>query len=65
MDCESLVLCAAGMEERAAEFVERVGVRLPLDILRVLVTAAGVQDSIVGAHLLDQVAPAHPGIRKV
>ncbi|MFF0425587.1 hypothetical protein [Streptomyces sp. NPDC004520] len=33
MDCESLTLCAAGMEGCAAEFVERVGTRarLPLD----------------------------------
>ncbi|MFF8379441.1 hypothetical protein ACF07V_25305 [Streptomyces sp. NPDC015661] len=33
MDCESLALCADGMEGCAAEFVERVGlrVRLPLD----------------------------------
>ncbi|MYQ96771.1 transposase, partial [Streptomyces sp. SID4946] len=31
----------------------------------VLVTAASVQDSIAGAHLLDQVAAEHPRIRKV
>ncbi|WP_280885574.1 hypothetical protein [Streptomyces sp. LBL] len=30
-----------------------------------LVTAASVQDSVVGTRLLDQVAAEHPGIRKV
>ncbi|WP_328868714.1 IS5 family transposase [Streptomyces sp. NBC_00287] len=34
-------------------------------LLAVLVTAAGVQDSVAGTALLDQVATAHPGIRKV
>ncbi|MDX2565517.1 IS5 family transposase, partial [Streptomyces sp. TX20-6-3] len=34
-------------------------------LLAVLVTAAGVQDSVAGTHLLDQVAAEHPGIRKV
>ncbi len=34
-------------------------------LLAVLVTAASVQDSVAGAHLLDQVAAGHPGIRKV
>ncbi|MER6075343.1 IS5 family transposase [Streptomyces sp. NPDC001817] len=34
-------------------------------LLAVLVTAAGVQDSAVGTHLVDQVAAAHPTIRKV
>ncbi len=34
-------------------------------LLAVLVTAANVQDSIVGAQLLDQVAVEHPCIRKV
>jgi transposase len=31
----------------------------------VLVTAASVQDSVAGTHLIDQVAAAHPSIRKV
>ncbi|MER7947967.1 hypothetical protein ABTY59_11355 [Streptomyces sp. NPDC096079] len=31
MDCESLASCAADMAGRAAEFVEGVGARLPLD----------------------------------
>ncbi|MCL7491540.1 hypothetical protein M8I34_08780 [Streptomyces sp. MCA2] len=31
----------------------------------VLVTAAGVQDSAAGTHLLDQVAATHPTIPKV
>ncbi|MFJ8982833.1 IS5 family transposase [Streptomyces sp. NPDC102282] len=34
-------------------------------LLAVLVTAAGVQDSVAGTHLLDQVAAEHPGIGKV
>ncbi|MFF3277553.1 IS5 family transposase [Streptomyces chrestomyceticus] len=34
-------------------------------LLAVLVTAASVQDSAAGARLLDQVAAAHPGLRKV
>ncbi|MDX3512945.1 transposase [Streptomyces caniscabiei] len=34
-------------------------------LLAVPVTAASVQDSAVGARLLDQVAADHPGIRKV
>ncbi|SED46490.1 Transposase [Streptomyces sp. 2231.1] len=34
-------------------------------LLAVLVTAASVQDSVAGTRLLDQVAAAHPGIRKV
>ncbi|CAM5259801.1 Transposase OS=Streptomyces antimycoticus OX=68175 GN=SSPO_002070 PE=4 SV=1 [Streptomyces antimycoticus] len=34
-------------------------------LLAVLVTAAGVQDSVAGAHLLEQVATDHPSIRKV
>lgn len=34
-------------------------------LLAVLITAASVQDSVAGTHLLDQVAAAHPGIRKV
>lgn len=34
-------------------------------LLAVLVTAASVQDSIAGTRLLDRVAAAHPGIRKV
>ncbi|WUC98204.1 hypothetical protein OHS17_00345 [Streptomyces sp. NBC_00523] len=34
-------------------------------LLAVLVTAAGVRDSIAGAHLLDQVAAEHPGIGKI
>lgn len=34
-------------------------------LLAVLVTAASVQDSVAGTHLLDQVAAEHPGIRKV
>lgn len=34
-------------------------------LLAVLVTAASVRDSAAGTHLLDQVATAHPGIRKV
>ncbi|MFH8371815.1 IS5 family transposase [Streptomyces sp. NPDC018031] len=34
-------------------------------LLAVLVTAASVQDSVAGTHLLDQVAAAHPGLRKV
>jgi hypothetical protein len=34
-------------------------------LLAVLVTAASVQDSVAGAQLLDQVAAAHPTIRKV
>ncbi|MBO3680495.1 IS5 family transposase [Streptomyces sp. NEAU-YJ-81] len=34
-------------------------------LLAVLVTAAGVQDSMAGAHLLEQVAADHPTIRKV
>ncbi|GGX81352.1 hypothetical protein GCM10010358_39630 [Streptomyces minutiscleroticus] len=29
-----------------------------------LVTTAGAQDSVAGAHLLDQVAVTHPGVRK-
>jgi transposase len=33
-------------------------------LLAVLVTAASVQDSVAGTHLLDQVAAAHPTIRK-
>ncbi|GAB2744270.1 hypothetical protein GCM10027072_45230 [Streptomyces bullii] len=34
-------------------------------LLAVLVTAASVQDSAAGTRLLDQVAAAHPGLRKV
>ncbi|GAX57160.1 DDE transposase [Streptomyces olivochromogenes] len=34
-------------------------------LLAVLVTAASVQDSVAGTHLLDQVATVHPGIHKV
>ncbi|MEU1629362.1 IS5 family transposase [Streptomyces sp. NPDC020096] len=34
-------------------------------LLAVLVTAASVQDSVAGTRLLDQVAAAHPTIRKV
>lgn len=34
-------------------------------LLAVLVTAASVQDSVAGTQLLDQVAAAQPGIRKV
>jgi transposase len=34
-------------------------------LLAVLVTAASVQDSVAGTQLLDQVAAAHPTIRKV
>ncbi|MFJ2900720.1 IS5 family transposase [Streptomyces sp. NPDC087218] len=34
-------------------------------LLAVLVTAAGVQDSVAGTALLDQAAADHPGIRKV
>ncbi|MGW7529717.1 IS5 family transposase [Streptomyces sp. NPDC054783] len=34
-------------------------------LLAVLVTAASVQDSTAGTHLIDQVAAAHPTIRKV
>jgi transposase len=34
-------------------------------LLAVLVTAASVQDSVVGTHLIDQVAAAHPTLRKV
>lgn len=34
-------------------------------VLAVLVTAANVQDSVAGTHLLDQVAADHPTIRKV
>ncbi|MBT2423795.1 IS5 family transposase [Streptomyces sp. ISL-22] len=34
-------------------------------LIAVLVTAAGMQDSVVGTKLLDQVAADHPGIRKV
>ncbi|WP_330315101.1 IS5 family transposase [Streptomyces sp. NBC_00523] len=34
-------------------------------LLAVLVTAAGVQDSVAGTHLLDQVAAEHPSIGKV
>ncbi|OKJ49479.1 transposase [Streptomyces sp. CB02009] len=34
-------------------------------LLAVVVTAASVQDSVAGTHLLDQVAADHPGIRKV
>lgn len=34
-------------------------------LLAVLVTAASVQDSVAGTHLVDQVAAAHPTIRKV
>ncbi|GHJ96914.1 hypothetical protein SNE510_64330 [Streptomyces sp. NE5-10] len=34
-------------------------------LLAVLVTAAGVQDSVAGATLLDQVAADHPRVRKV
>ncbi len=34
-------------------------------LLAVLVTAASVQDSVAGTHLIDQVAAAHPSIRKV
>jgi transposase len=34
-------------------------------LLAVLVTAAGVQDSVAGAHLLEQVSADHPTIRKV
>lgn len=34
-------------------------------LLAVLVTAASVQDSAAGTHLIDQVAAAHPTIRKV
>lgn len=34
-------------------------------LLAVLVTAAGVRDSVAGTHLLDQVAAEHPAIRKV
>jgi transposase len=34
-------------------------------LLAVLVTAASVQDSAAGTHLIDQVAVAHPTIRKV
>jgi transposase len=34
-------------------------------ILAVLVTAASVQDSVAGTHLLDQVAAEHPRVRKV
>jgi transposase len=34
-------------------------------LLAVLVTAASVQDSVAGTHLIDQVATAHPSIRKV
>ncbi|WP_413812555.1 IS5 family transposase [Streptomyces sp. OE57] len=34
-------------------------------LLAVLVTAAGVQDSVAGTRLLDQVTADHPGIRKV
>lgn len=34
-------------------------------LLAVPVTAASVQDSVAGTHLLDQVATVHPGIRKV
>jgi transposase len=34
-------------------------------LLAVLVTAAGVQDSVAGTRLLDQAAVGHPGIRKV
>ncbi|SEE67603.1 Transposase [Streptomyces sp. 2231.1] len=34
-------------------------------LLAVLVTAASVQDSVADTRLLDQVAAAHPGIRKV
>jgi hypothetical protein len=31
----------------------------------VLVTAASVQDSVAGTHLVDQVGAVHPTIRKV
>ncbi|MEU7550692.1 IS5 family transposase, partial [Streptomyces sparsogenes] len=34
-------------------------------LLAVLVTAASVQDSVAGTHLVDQVATAHPSVRKV
>ncbi|GGL17369.1 IS5 family transposase [Streptomyces flaveus] len=34
-------------------------------LLAVLVTGAGVQDSVAGTDLIDQVAAAHPTIRKV
>ncbi|GGZ28911.1 hypothetical protein GCM10010365_56380 [Streptomyces poonensis] len=34
-------------------------------LLAALVTAANVQDSVAGTRLLDQVAPVHPGLRKV
>jgi transposase len=34
-------------------------------LLAVLVTAASVQDSVAGTHLVDQVAAAHPSVRKV
>ncbi|GHG32922.1 hypothetical protein Shyd_79670 [Streptomyces hydrogenans] len=34
-------------------------------LLAVLVTAAGVQDSVAGTTLLDQVAADHPRVRKV
>jgi transposase len=34
-------------------------------LLAVLVTAASVQDSVAGTDLIDQVAAAHPSIRKV
>jgi transposase len=34
-------------------------------LLAVLVTAASVQDTVAGTQLLDQVAAAHPTIRKV
>ncbi|MEU9213424.1 IS5 family transposase [Streptomyces sp. NPDC048415] len=34
-------------------------------LLAVLVTAASVQDSVAGTHLLDQVAAEHPRVRKV
>jgi transposase len=33
-------------------------------LLAVLVTAASVQDSVAGTHLIDQVAATHPTIRK-
>ncbi len=33
-------------------------------LLAVLVTAASVQDSVAGTHLLDQVAATHPGLRR-
>lgn len=33
-------------------------------LLAVLVTAASVQDSVAGTHVVDEVAAAHPAIRK-